>query len=1077
MLTTFASSLAFAQVSARLFQHPDVSETHITFVYAGDIWVAPKAGGTASKLSSPPGQEQFPRFSPDGNTIAFSGNYNGNTDVYAISTMGGIPRRLTYHGMSDRTLGWTPDGSEVLFASSRESGRQRYSQFYTIPLAGGQAEKLPVPYGEYASFGPDGKLLAYTEKSRVQRTWKRYRGGTAPDIKIFNLETFDTQQVTDNDANDELPMWKGNKIYYLSDRGTDQRYNIWVFDRTSEQHKQLTKFKDFDIHYPAIGPSDMIFEAGGMLYLLDLATEKYKVVNIQVVTDQMALTPQMKNVGKNIQGAAIAPDGKRAVVQARGELFSLPAEQGYVKNLTRSSGSAERYPAWSPDGKYIAYWSDASGEYELWLMDLKEGNAAKKLTSYGAGYRYQPFWSPDSKKIAFIDETLSIRVYDTDSGETTKADESDIFLSHGGLQGFHLDWSPDSRWLTYALQGDNTNGALFLYNAETNQTHQVTSGYYSDTYPVFDPEGKYLYFLTNRHFDPLYSDFDNSFVYPNATQIALVSLSQGTPSPLAAKNDEVAVEEEEEEATGKEGEEEEPEKTDKAITVDLENFERRVELLPIDAGNYSSLAAAEGKIIYHRSPNSGSADSKRPILYFDLKEREEKTIIENAQGFDLAANGKKMLVRQNGKLGIIEVAAGQNLEKELPTGDMEMTLDPMAEWHQIFNDAWRFERDFFYDPNMHGVDWEALREQYGGLIDQAATRWDVNFLLGELIGELNASHTYRGGGDTQEAERRQTGYLGVDWSRENGYYRIQRIIRGAPWDAEARSPLDASGVRIGEGDYVLAVNGVPMEADRPPYAAFDGLAGKTVELTVSADPGIPDSTRHITVKLMDSETRLRHLAWIESNRQRVEEASNGRIGYVYVRSTGIDGQNELVRQFQAQHDKEGLIIDERFNSGGQIPDRFIELLNRPPLAFWDVRYGKNWKWPPVAHFGPKVMLINGWSGSGGDAFPDYFRKAGLGPLIGTRTWGGLIGISGAPPLIDGGAVTVPTFRMYDPDGTWFKEGHGVDPDIEVPEDPAQLARGIDPQLERAVDEIEKQLNQKQQVEVDPPKVENRGGGQ
>lgn len=1068
--------LAFAQVNARLFQHPDVSDTHITFVYAGDIWVAPKEGGTANKLSSPAGEEAYPRFSPDGSHIAFSGNYNGNTDVYMIPALGGVPKRLTYHGMSERTLDWSPDGEQVLFASSRESGRQRYSQFYTISTQGGQAEKLPVPYGENASFGPDGQQLAYTPKSRAQRTWKRYRGGMATDIYLFNLETFASENITNNPANDEFPMWHDRKVYFLSDRGSNQRYNIWMYDLDSRQSRQITKFSEFDVHYPAIGPKDIVFEAGGQLYLLDLASDQYQEVDIKVVTDQMARAPRTESVAKTMQGGHIAPDGKRAVIQARGELFSLPAEHGYVKNMTQSSGVAERYPAWSPNGRYIAFWSDRSGEYQLTVHDLQEAGKESKLTSYGAGFRYQPYWSPDSKKIAFIDEKLTIRIFDMDSKTTTDVAQSDHFLNHYNLSNFHMDWSPDSRWLTYSFPGGNRNGTIYLYDVESGAANQATSGFYSDNRPVFDPEGKYLYFLTNRHFSPLYSDFDNSFVYPNATQVAAVALRKDVESPLAARNDEVEIkaDEADEGEHGENGKKDNGEDEEEMkVEIDFDGFEQRIVLLPADPGNYANLSAAKGKVIYHRVPNSGSDAEKKPIVYFDLKEREEKTVIEEADNYLLSANGEKLLVMDNGKLAVIDVKPGQKMEKPLPTQEMEMMLDPRAEWRQIFSDAWRFQRDMFYDPGMHGVDWQAMREQYGALIDQAVTRWDVNFILGELIAELNASHTYRGGGDTENADRRSVGYLGVDWSQSNGHYRIGRIIRGAPWDAEARSPLDQPGVDVRAGDYILAVNGIPMTTDREPYAAFDGLAGKTVELSVTRYPDEPDSTRSVFVELLPDETRLRHLAWIEQNRQRVEEASDGKVGYVYVRSTGIDGQNELVRQFQAQFDKPGLIVDERFNSGGQIPDRFIELLNRPPLAYWDVRYGQSWQWPPVAHFGPKAMLINGWSGSGGDAFPDYFRKAGLGPLIGTRTWGGLIGISGAPELVDGGVVTVPTFRMYDPSGEWFKEGYGVQPDIEVPEDPAQLAKGQDPQLERAIQEVMNSLEGKQPTEQAAPKVENR----
>lgn len=981
--------------------------------------------------------------------------------------------------MNDRVIGWAPDGKSVLFASSRESGRQRYNQFYAISIEGGQAQKLPVPYGEQAVYSPDGKSLVYTPKSRLQRTWKRYRGGSAADIFLFDLNTYESENLTGHAANDELPMWHNNTLYFLSDRGENYRYNIWSMDLDTRAIKQLTDFEEFDVHYPAMGNGSIVFEAGGELYVLDLESKTYAAVEIKVVTDQIRTAPRIENVSKMIQHAHISPDGKRAVVQARGELFSLPAEHGYVKNMSRTFEASERYPSWSPNGKYIAYWSDQSGEYELMLRDMKK-ETSEKLTSYGAGYRYPPNWSPDGKKIAFIDETLTLRIYDLASANTTTVGQSDYFIGHGGLRGFDMDWSADSRWLTYSLPQGNQNRALFIYEVNTAKNHQVTSGFYSDRSPVFDPEGMYLYFLTNRHFSPVYSDFSNDFVYPNATRIAAVSLRTDVESPLKARNDEVEVESKDEDegkgkGKGKDKNKDEEDKNGKEIEVkiDMEGFEQRVVLLPPDAGNFSDLAAAKCKVVFHKRPNSGSESNKIPLMYYDLKEREQKTVLDDADGFVLSGNKEKLLVRNNEQLAVIDLKPEQKMEKPLPVSDMEMTLDPKAEWQQIFSDAWRFQRDFFYDPGMHGVDWEAMRKQYGALIEDAVTRWDVNFIIGELIGELNASHTYRAGGDTEEAENRNMGYLGIDWALENDRYRIAKIIKGAPWDIDTKSPLDQPGVDVREGDYILAVNGISLNVDKEPFAAFDGLAGKTVELSILRTLDDGDSTFSVYVETLSDETRLRHLAWMDGNRQAVDEASGGDIGYVYVRSTGIDGQNELIRQFQAQFNKKGLIIDERFNSGGQIPDRFVELLSRPPLSFWAVRHGKSWQWPPAAHFGPKAMLINGWSGSGGDAFPDYFRKRGLGPLIGTRTWGGLIGISGAPGLIDGGFVSVPTFRMYDPDGEWFQEGYGVEPDIQVPEDPTELAKGIDPQIQRAVKEVMQGIEEAGELRPEAPEVERR----
>ena len=1066
LLTTMSLS---AQINARLFHQPDVSETQIVFAYGGDIWIVPKAGGMATKLSSPKGEESFPRFSPDGSQIAFSGNYDGNTDIYVLPSTGGVPVRVTHHGMSDRMLDWYPDGKSLLYASSMESGKQRFSQFYKVSAAGGLPEKLPVSMGEFGSLSPDGSKIAFTDRSRVFRNWKRYTGGWAPDIWLFDLKTLSSENITNNIASDELPMWVGDKIYFLSDQGSAQRYNIWVYDTRTKASKQVTHFTDFDVHFPSDGPSDIVFEAGGKIQLLDLATEQVREIAIDIVSDQMTLKTHKESVEKYLQNATIAPDGNRVLVEARGDVFSLPAEEGFTQDLTRTPGFAERNPAWSPDGKYIAYWSDKSGEYELTLRDLTSGNIEEQVTHLGPGFRYDLYWSADSKKIAFVDQTMHINVFDLTT-KTNNAIDQDPSLFEGGLRGWRCSWSSDGRWMAYSKTMDNGNGAVMIYDTKDKKLTQATSGFYSDLNPTFDREGKYLYLITNRSFNPVYSDFDNTWIYPNATELAVVTLRPEVKSPLAAANDTVAVTKDNKDE--KEADKADKEAKDETVTIEFEGFERRIIILPPEAGNMGNLAAADGKIIYMRYPNSGSDGEDSELMFFDLKEKESKTIMKNVNGYELSADGKKLLVRQGRNLGVVGVGSDQKMDKQLALNKMEMTIDPKAEWQQIFNDTWRFERDFFYDKNMHGVDWAAMRKQYGDMIQYAVTRNDVNFLLGELIAELNASHTYNGGGDQETPEHKAVGYLGVDWAKDHGQFKIKTIIRGADWDSEVRSPLDEPGVNVKEGEYILAVNGMALADYTDPWAPFEGLSNETVELTVSSTPDW-ENVRSVVVKTMSDETRLRNLAWIESNRKRVDEESGGKLGYIYVPSTGIDGQNELVRQFYGQWNKQGLVVDERFNNGGQIPDRFIELLNRKPLAYWNVRDGKDWQWPPVGNFGSMVMLINGWSGSGGDAFPDYFRKAGLGPLIGGRTWGGLIGISGAPTLIDGGGVTVPTFRMYNPDGTWFKEGHGVDPDIQVLEDPTQLAKGVDTQLERAIAEALKLVKDKGPIHPAPPQKENR----
>lgn len=1045
----FAQPLA-AQIDARLLRQPDVSATQITFVYAGDIWVVPKTGGVAARLSSPQGEESFPRFSPDGKEIAFTGAYDGNQDIYVLPAGGGVPRRVTHHPWADRVIDWYPDGQGLLYASSMESGRLRFNQLYRVAKTGGMPVKLPVPYGEFGAVSDDGTWLAYMPQSQDFRTWKRYRGGWASQIWLFNLRTGEAKAVSATAANDAQPMWHGRTLYFLSDRGPELRANIWAYQVDSAAFRQVTHYTDYDIHFPAVGPSDLVYEQGGRLWLMDLATERSREVPVQVITDRAALKPQLAMVEQHIHSATISPTGKRALFEARGDIFTVPVENGPVLDVTRTPGVNERTPAWSPDGKTIAYWSDQSGEYELMLRPADGSGAEEQVTTLGKGFRYRPFWSPDSRKLAFIDQAMRIWLYDRDAKKATSIDQA-LGFYEGDLEGFTVSWSADSRWVAYARDLPNTHRAIFLFDTRSAARTQVTAGYYNDLQPAFDPDGNYLYFLSNRHFAPIYSDVDATWVYPNATAVMAVPLRADVASPLAARNDDETAAPAAAAAPPKPAARDTAPKTPAPVAIDLAGFEQRAVALPAEPGNYTDLQAVSGSVAYRRQPRTGSTDTKSVLVLYDLKERKEQTVIDDAALAVVSADGKKVLVRQGRRFAILDLKPSQKFEKTLRTAELAMMVDPALEWRQIFNDVWRFERDYFYDPNMHGVDWAALRTRYGRLLDDAVTRWDVNFVIGDLIAELNASHTYRGGGALESGPTRGVGMLGVDWSLENGAYRIKRIVDGAVWDDEVRSPLAASGVKVSAGDYVLAVNGIPLDVTQDPWAAFDGMADQTVTLTVNARP-TREGARTVVVKLLSDEERLRYLAWVEATRRRVDSASSGQLGYVYVPSTGIDGQTELLRQFLPQTRKAGLIIDERWNSGGQIPDRFIELLNRPALAYYAVRDGLDWQWPLFAHFGPKVMLINGWSGSGGDAFPTFFREAKLGPLIGTRTWGGIIGISGVPGLVDGGSVTVPTFRQYSPQGEWFAEGHGVDPDIEVVNDQGQLARGVDPQLDRAIQE-------------------------
>ena len=1084
-----AAGSAFAAVDARLMREPAVSATQLAFIYAGDVWVAPKEGGLAQRLSTPAGEESFPRFSPDGTLIAFTGNYDGNEDIYVIPSGGGLPRRLTHNPMPDRVLNWYPDGKSLLIASPMESGSLRFAQLYKLSLDGGLPEKLPLPYGEFGEISADGKTLAYMPSTQDFRTWKRYRGGWVSRIWLFDLTSHVAKQVGDDKANYGQPMWHGSTLYFLSDRDANKRNNIWAFDTLSGKMHEVTTFADYDVHFPSIGPSDIVFEDGGHLYLLDLATEKTREVKIEVVTDRATLKPQLEKVADLIVSADISPSGKRAVFEARGDVFTLPAEHGPVYDLTRTSGFAERFPAWSPDGKRIAYWSDRSGEYELVVRNADGSGEERTVTKLGPGFRYHVFWAPDSAKLVFADQAMNINLCDVGTGTVTSIDKG-LYMFEGMLEGFTVSWSADSRWVAYGRDLASRSSAIFLYDTQEKKLSQVTSGFYNDSEPTFDPDGKYLYYVSGRTFEPSYGT-DGTWIYANTDNIVAVPLRVDVPSPLAPRDDveegkkdeakkeepkkgEAKAEKAEKAEKGESGEkaEKKEEKPPEPVKIDLAGFEQRVVALPPKAGRYTNLQTLKGKLFYRRLPRTGSGEEKSPLVFYDLKEREEKTVLPDVDAFQIAAGGEKILVVKKKDFAIIDPKPDQKMEKKLATSEMEMNVDPVAEWHQIFNDAWRFERDFFYDPHLHGVNWDEMRTRYGALLDNCVTREDVNFVLGELIAELSSSHTYRGGGDLQKPMKRGVGLLGADYALENGAYRITKIYEGAPWDVEDRSPLREPDVKVKEGDYLLAVNDVPVDVKADPWAAFDGLADKDVMLTVNDKPTMKGA-RQVLVKTLKSEARLRNLAWINANRMKVEKVTGGRIGYIYVPDTALEGQTELYRQFLGQLGKEGLIVDERFNSGGQIPDRFVELLNRPVTNYWAVRDGKDWQWPPATIPGPRVMLINGWSGSGGDCFPLYFRMAHLGPLVGMRTWGGLIGISGAPGLIDGGGITVPTFGIYSTDGKWIVEGHGVDPDIRVVDDPAQMWNGGDPQLDRGIEEVMRLLKENPPVVPHRPAYTNR----
>jgi tricorn protease len=1055
-----------------LLRYPDVSATHIVFTYAGDLWLVPREGGQAVPVASPPGSEVLARFSPDGRTIAFMGHYEAGTDLYTLPVAGGVPFRVTHHPASELMCDWTPDG-DLLFFSYGYWGPGFQSHLFTVPPTGGLPARLPVPYGAFGSISPDGEWLAYVPHTIDFATWKRYRGGMATDIWLFNLRTRQSKRITDWEGIDSLPMWDGQVVYYVSDAGRGHRLNIWSYDTRNGRRRQITDFSDYDVKWPSIGPGpegkgEIVFQCGPELRLLDLGTRESRAVQVLVPGDRRTLKPQRVDAARHISDGAISSTGKRAAVSARGDVWTIPAENGSPRAITRTDGSFERSPSWSPDGRWIAYFSDETGEYQLYTVQSDGKEEPRKVTDLAPGFYEGGTWSPDSKHMVFQDQAGRIWLHTIESGNTQELDRDP-----GGHPG-RVSWSHDSNWIAYTKESETRLPAVWLCNVATGEKHQVTSGFFADSRPTFDRKGEFLYFASNRVFArPTYDDFHSSWVYENTDTLLMVPLRKDVESPLKLKVDEETWKEEpkdegkkddeakpkDEEQKPEDGNEkakdgekqpkDEQEKEKEPLKIDVEGFEGRAIRLPVPSGSFQGLAVNHsGQLFYLRT-----APGPPAIMLFEVKDGEgsEKQVLAGAGMFEMCADGKKLLVAQGPRLAIVNAAPGQSMGKPLSTAGMTPSIDPREEWKQIFRDAWRLYRDFFYASNMHGVDWEGVRRQYEPMLEDCVSRADVNFVLGEMMGELNVGHAYlMGGGDTEETPEPNTGMLGVDFEPGDGAYRIAHIHQGAAWDDDARGPLGSPGTKVEEGDYLLAVNGVTLDVTKDPWAAFEGLAGRVTILRVSEKPETDDSAREVIIRPLPSEEDLRYRAWVEHNRAYVAAQTDGKVGYIHVPNTAIEGDNELYRQFIGQMTKEALIIDERWNGGGFVPDRLVELLNRPVLSYHHGRYTVDGPSPGISHQGPKCMLINGLAGSGGDMFPYYFKKAGVGKLIGTRTWGGVIGLSGNPQLIDGGYVSVPQWAMYETDGTWGVEGHGVDPDINVLDDPAKMWNGADPQLDAAI---------------------------
>jgi len=1047
---------------ARLLRYPNSSVDKIVFVYAGDLYLVDKTGGVARKITSFEGYEMFPRFSPDGKYIAFSGEYDGNREVYLMSVEGGNPVRLTYTsdipnlpermGPDKIVMGWHPDGNRILFRSRHESFNAWIGHLYLISKDGGMPEKLPLPRGGFASFSPDGQKLAYNRVFREYRTWKRYRGGQADEIWIYDFKTKKTEAITSNDAQDIIPMWYKDKIYFLSDR--DGRMNLYVYNTKTKVEKKVTNFDKYDVKFPSLGKGEITFENGGYIYLLDCETDKYQKVTIYIQDDFNTARSKIVNVKSLVTQYGISPDGKRALFTARGEIFTVPAEKGITKNLTNSPGVHERNAVWSPDGKYIAFISDKTGETEIFIISQDGKGDQIQLTKDADTYRFELKWSPDSKKLLCSDKKMRLYYVDIETKKTKQIFQSNRWEIRD------YDWSPDSKWIAFTTLEESGFSTIYLYSLQSDKATKVTSEFFNSYSPVFDSEGKYLFFLSDRNFNPTLGAFERSFVYTDMTKIYGLTLSDKEKSPFLYEDDEVSVEKSNEEKSTDKSEKQDQkkdEKQSKDIVIDLLRISERIFELPVDAGNYSSLTSVQGVLYYLKS-----SGNKSILKAFDFKKKKENEIGQ-IDGYEISADGKKIIYKLGNDYYITDLSTSMKIgEGKLNLNDLTMTLNRRDEWKQIFYESWRQMRDFFYAPNMHGVDWEKVKKNYEELLPYVAHRADLTYIIGEMIGELNAGHAYVGGGDLPKIESIPVGLLGAElkFDPKSGYYIIDKILPGRNWDESTRSPLTEVGIDVKEGDYLLEIDGVSLKGVKNPYELLVNKANKPVRIKTNSKP-VEDGSKEFIIKTISAENGLRYYNWVENNRKKVEEATNGKVGYVHIPNMGIDGLNEFVKYFYPQIRKEGLIVDVRYNGGGFVSQMIIERLRRVMTMAGIARNSKVvTTYPSAVFLGPMVCLVNEFSASDGDIFPYQFKKNNLGPVIGKRSWGGVVGIRGTLPFVDGGYLNRPEFANFSVESEWILEGVGMEPDIVVDNDPALEFEGRDQQLEKALEIIKEEMKKK-----------------
>ena len=1031
----------------------------------------PRSGGRASRLVTGFDLEGAPYFSPDGESVAFTGNYHGNVDVFVVPSSGGEPRRLTYHPGADVAVGWTPDGKSILFRSGRASYADE-NMLYTIPESGGLPKALPLAMAETGSFSPDGSHLAYVPTSQWEPQWQHYRGGQTTPVWIADLSNSGIVKVPRNNSNDRNPMWVGDTVYFLSDRSGPA--TLYAYDTRSRAVRGLIRRGGFDILSANAGPGGIVYTQLGSLHVFDTASGAAHAVPVTIAADMPQVMPHWMKAADGIVNANISPTGVRAVFETHGEILTVPAEHGDVRNITATPAIADRDPAWSPDGRWIAYFSDRSGEYALHLKDQTGLHPARIITLPSPSFFYTPTWSPDSKKIAYTDKHLNLWYVDIDHPTPVRVDTAPYETF--GAQTFNAQWSPDSRWLTYNKQLANFLNAIFVYSVGDRHATQITDGMSDSRNPVFDKSGKYLYFLASTNTGLTSNGLDmTSDQHPTSSNLYMAVLQRKTASPIAPETGDEPTDEPT--PSPKPSPAPKPAAGAHDVTIDFDGLLQRIVALPVSGANYVGLAAGQaGEAFLLRAPLTTVEPNAPPmtVLKFDLHSRKTETLADGVSGFALSFNGKKMLLAQGPHWYITGTAEpAKPGEGMLDTAAMEVYSQPRQEWAQMYRETWRIERDFFYDKHYGGLNLAQAERRFAAFLPGLGSRDDLTFLTHQMLSYLSTGHMWVGGGTEPDVQPVNVGLLGADYTVQNGRYRFAKIYNGENWNPHLQAPLTQPGAAVNEGDYLLAVNGRALHAGDNLYAAFEETAGKQTSITVARDAAGSDE-RTLTVTPLGSERALRNLAWIEGNRREVDRLSGGKLGYVYLPDTEYGGFTNFNRYFFAQVNKQGVILDERFNHGGQLADYIIDMLSRKPMSMLVPRDGKITLDPPLAIYGPKVMIINQYAGSGGDAMPWYFRKAHIGPLVGVRTWGGLVGIGGYPTLMDGGTVMAPRIAIGGLHGHWEVEGHGIAPDVEVWQDPQKMREGHDPQLETAVQTAMRMLREHPVPAFAPPPYPNHG---